>query len=96
MHQYLRIDKASPNNPNPQPKLKIFSTCTGLIKEIPEARHDEHRPEDLDTDQPDHALDDCRYFLRTLREFKTEKEENAVQRRIRILNDSNAVPLFPS
>jgi phage terminase large subunit len=90
MHQYLRVDAPSHNNPNPQPKLKIFKTCPNLIREIPMAQHDEHKPEDVadmkkGAEHMD-ALDDCRYFLRTLREFKLEKEENAVQKRIRLLN----------
>lgn len=99
MHQYLRVDKPSQNNPNPQPKLKIFKTCPNLIREIQSAQHDEHKPEDVASIRrgAEHmdAIDDCRYFLRTLREFKTEKEENAVQRRIRMLNSVDVSPIFP-
>lgn len=91
MSQYLRIDEPTPYNPNPQPKLKIFSTCPNLIREIPQAQHDELKPEDVASTRngAEHfdAIDDCRYFLRTIREFKTEKEENAIQKRIRLMNE---------
>jgi hypothetical protein len=64
------------------------------------AQHDEHKPEDVANKHhgAEHfdAIDDLRYFLRTLREFKSEKEENAVQRRIRQLNSFESVPLFPN
>jgi len=35
--------------------------CTDSIRTIPAAQHDDHRPEDIDTAQEDHALDDWRY-----------------------------------
>jgi hypothetical protein len=41
--------------------LYVFSTCRALIRTIPMMQHDEHRPEDLDTEAEDHAMDDCRY-----------------------------------
>ena len=44
-------------------KLQIFSTCTDAIRTLPELQHDEHNPEDLDTDGEDHVADDIRYFL---------------------------------
>ena len=98
VHQYLRIDKPSISNPNPQPKLKIFKTCPHLIKEIPIAQHDEKDPEDIADmrNGAEHldALDDLRYFLRTLKEYKLEKEENAIQKRIRLLNQDTS-SLFP-
>ena len=41
--------------------LFIFETCRALIRTIPIMQHDEHHPEDLDTETEDHAMDDCRY-----------------------------------
>ena len=44
-----------------QPMLLIFSTCTNLIRTLPAAQHDEHKPEDVDTEGEDHAIDALRY-----------------------------------
>lgn len=44
-----------------RPMLMLFSTCTELIRTLPALQHDEHRPEDVDTDGEDHAPDECRY-----------------------------------
>lgn len=47
-----------------RPQLQIFSTCTKLIKAIPEMIHDERHPEDLLSDGTnDHHPDQLRYFL---------------------------------
>lgn len=43
------------------PMLFVFSTCKDFIRTVPVLQHDKDRPEDLDTDQEDHAADDCRY-----------------------------------
>jgi len=42
--------------------MVFFSTCTDAARTLPVAQHDEARPEDLDTNSEDHALDDIRYF----------------------------------
>jgi PBSX family phage terminase large subunit len=38
-----------------KPKLQIFDTCTYLIETLPGLIHDDHRPEDCDTNGDDHA-----------------------------------------
>lgn len=90
VHQYLRWDVHT------RPKLRVFKTCYNLIRTLPELQHDMHDPEDVDSDGEDHAADELRYFLRTLREVKAPKTENAVQRRIRMLNEQGSAPVFPS
>lgn len=45
----------------PYPSLFIFSTCTHIIRTLPILQHDEHKPEDTDTDGEDHAPDTLRY-----------------------------------
>ncbi|MES2216644.1 MAG: phage terminase large subunit [Patescibacteria group bacterium] len=89
LHQYLRIDKTTVDNPNPQPMLKIFKTCVNMIRTIPSLQHDRLHPEDVDSKGEDHAADELRYFLRTLREGKAPRPENAVQKRIRQLNEQD-------
>jgi hypothetical protein len=43
------------------PMLYVFSTCRDFIRTVPTLQHDSDRPEDLDTEQEDHAADECRY-----------------------------------
>lgn len=41
--------------------LFFFETCIHIIRTLPALQHDQHRPEDLDTDMEDHAADEVRY-----------------------------------
>ena len=43
------------------PMLYLFETCTDLIRTLPLMQHDQHRPEDINTKQEDHAVDELRY-----------------------------------
>lgn len=43
------------------PMLYLFSTCVDTIRTVPALQHDDHRPEDVDTDGEDHAGDETRY-----------------------------------
>ena len=40
----------------------VFNNCKHTIRTIPLMMHDEHKPEDLDTDLEDHLADTIRYF----------------------------------
>lgn len=44
-----------------RPMLYFFSTCTHTIRTLPAMQHDDSRPEDIDTDAEDHAVDALRY-----------------------------------
>jgi hypothetical protein len=44
-----------------RPMLLVFSTCVDLIRTLPAMQHDSARPEDIDTEAEDHAVDECRY-----------------------------------
>jgi hypothetical protein len=44
-----------------EPMFYVFSTCTELIRTLPVMQHDPDRPEDVDTKQEDHAVDEARY-----------------------------------
>lgn len=74
------------------PKLRIFKTCVNLIRTLPLAQHDEKNPEDVASVRTgaEHgdALDDLRYFLRTLREQKTPKSMSLVERRLKAMQDN--------
>lgn len=44
-----------------RPLLYAFSTCPDLIRTLPAMIHDDLKPEDIDTTQEDHAVDETRY-----------------------------------
>jgi hypothetical protein len=46
-----------------QPMLYFFSTCIHTIRTLPNMQHDTHKPEDLDSDSEDHAVDALRYLV---------------------------------
>lgn len=48
-------------NGDGQPMIFFFDTCRDVVRTLPMMQHDENRPEDLDTDGEDHAVDDVRY-----------------------------------
>lgn len=43
------------------PLLFLFTTCKHTIRQFQSIQHDKGKPEDLDTDMEDHALDETRY-----------------------------------
>jgi len=59
--------------------LKIFSTCTHLIRTLPALQHDQLKPEDVDTDGEDHAPDALRYGCMS-RPVIRDKPKNQPQR----------------
>jgi phage terminase large subunit len=59
--------------------IKIFSNCTHLIRTLPALIYDEHKVEDVDTDQEDHAYDSIRYLCMA-RPYKTDKPEEYKKR----------------
>lgn len=81
VHQYLRYTKEV------IPMLQIFSNCVKIIEEIPMAQTDPKHPEDVLSiytgASHNDALDDLRYFLRTLREIKTPTLLTPVERKMK-------------
>lgn len=43
------------------PMIYFFKTCEHIIRTLPALQHDQHRPEDVDTDGEDHGPDSVRY-----------------------------------
>lgn len=76
VHRYLRWDEHTP------PKLRIFDTCVNLIRTLPTLIHDETNHQDIDTAGEDHAADELRYFLQTLRDQKTNPPMTKVEKRL--------------
>lgn len=52
-------------------KMVFFYTCKNTIRTLPSLMHSKTNPEDLDTQQDDHAADALRYLLLTLKGDKT-------------------------
>ena len=88
VHQYLRWED------NEDPKVKFFVTCPNIIRTLPTLIHDELRPEDVDTKGEDHAADELRYFLQTLRDQKSLKPTNKIEQRIREIKESEEMERF--
>ena len=58
----LELHKLLAKDPDTgQPKLKIFSNCTNVIRTLPMLPVDKNNPEDVDTHAEDHAYDALRY-----------------------------------
>ena len=78
VHTYLRVDSG-------QPKLQVFSTCANMIRTLPLLQHDEKKPEDVDSRGDDHAADELRYLLRTLRDTHSPAPLSPVERKLKEL-----------
>ena len=81
VHRYMRHDDRTP------PKLKVFSICTNMIRTLPSLVHDENNLDDVDTRGEDHAADELRYLLQTLRDQKASKPMTAVEKRLEWLKN---------
>lgn len=46
-----------------RPMIYFFDTCVHLIRTLPTMQHDDMRPEDLDSEAEDHAVDSLRYAV---------------------------------
>ncbi|MEK9896102.1 MAG: hypothetical protein VW518_06710, partial [Burkholderiaceae bacterium] len=60
VHRRLQIDPISK-----QPRIKILSTCTDLIRSLSSLPLSKSNPEDVDTKADDHAYDALRYMCMT-------------------------------
>ena len=56
-------------------KLKFFKSCVNVIRTLPSLAHAKRNPDDLDTNQEDHAADATRYMLLTLKGLVTTIRE---------------------
>jgi len=60
---------------NGNPMIACLDTCLHSIRTIPVLQHDPDRPEDLDTEQEDHAADEWRYACMSRPYNKSPDEE---------------------
>lgn len=83
MHYRMSFDE------NGYAMMYIFKTCRAFIRTIPELCYSETNPEDIDSDQEDHAYDEARYFCmsRPIKPRKTVAREIAVDDPLNMIAD---------
>jgi hypothetical protein len=64
------------NGEDGHPMLYVTEDCIGLLRTLPALQHDEHKPEDVDSDMEDHAPDALRYMCMA-RPWSTVKKPKA-------------------
>ena len=64
------------------PRMKIFNSCTNLIKTLPRQIFDSTNSEDLDTDGDDHDVDSLRYFAASFRAIPDWEDHAAQQEKV--------------
>lgn len=82
VHQHLRWDDQV------KPKLKIFESCPNMIRTLPSLICDDKVVGDINTRGEDHAADDLRYFLQTIRDNKSEAPKNPIQMRLEAMKEA--------
>ena len=67
VHEALRYDPSNVTDgtlaPFHQPRLRVHTDCTNLIRTLPALPRDEKNPEEVNTEAEDHAADALRYLL---------------------------------
>jgi phage terminase large subunit len=61
-----KLDRLLQSLPDGRSGLQVIRSCKNLLRTMPLLAYDEHRPEDIDTEQEDHAYDALRYALTSL------------------------------
>lgn len=87
VNQYLRIN--TDVDGRRWAKLKLMDCCKNLIRTLPLATVDKNNNQDVDSDGEDHALDETRYFLVTLRGQKSTKGETSTEKKLREMKEKN-------
>lgn len=82
VNSYLR------HTPEVPTKLKIMDNCPNIIRTFPLLMRDEKNAMDVDTTGEDHAQDDLRYFLQTLRGQKADRVKSRLERRLEEMKEA--------
>jgi hypothetical protein len=72
-----KINNLLADLPDGLPGLQIFETCPHIIEQLSSLASDEHNPEDVDTNQEDHAYDALRYALTNERRAEPPPPRNS-------------------
>ena len=87
VHERLRFDE------NGIPMLYIFKNCKNLIRTLPLLQYDEHKVEDVNTKQEDHAADSLRYFCNMI-PLKPQKAVHKEAKPYNPLGDDNTTQKY--
>jgi hypothetical protein len=85
-----KVDTLLEDLPDGLPGLRVFDTCTNLVRTLPALPYDATNVEDVDSDAEDHAYDSLRYGLTKLnprpapKQRVVEKVTDPVLRRLGI------------
>lgn len=63
VHEYLKLEFDDHGGLKQRPMLQIYPCCTQFLRTFPNLVADKHNPEDVDTEQEDHAFDELKYAL---------------------------------
>jgi len=74
-----KVDQLLANLADGKPGIQIRATCENLIRTFPVLTYDEHQPEDIDTDEEDHAYDALRYGLTNLNVMQPQRHSTRRQ-----------------
>lgn len=72
-----------------EPGVQVWEQCTHIIEQMESLAADQHNPEDVDTEQEDHAFDDFKYGLTNVRRLKPKPPPKQPAQNLPSLN-----PLF--
>lgn len=80
VHERLKFDE------NGIPMLYFFKNCKNMIRTLPILQYDEHKVEDVNTSQEDHAADSLRYFCNMI-PIKPQIQRDAPKKAYNPLDD---------
>jgi hypothetical protein len=69
-----KVDRALADLPDGEPGLQVFEECEHTIEQFGSLATDKNNPEDVDTDQEDHAYDTARYGLTNEKKIERQAE----------------------
>jgi hypothetical protein len=58
--------------PRELPGLFVFNTCEQFIRTVPVLPRDEKDLDDVNTEAEDHVADECRYFIRGVKQVASQ------------------------
>lgn len=87
IHERLKFDERG------IPMLYFFKNCRNTIRTLPILQYDEHKAEDVDTTQEDHAADSLRYFC-NMRPIKPRISKERAKKAFNPLEDDFEVKKY--
>lgn len=77
-----KVDRLLEKLPDGKPGIQVFRNCANLIRTMPTLVAAENNPEDIDTNQDDHAYDTLKYGLTNQRPLPNQEKDAQRKRRV--------------